>query len=223
MAFTDHYKRASIVLERTVDIESLKDTFNLEVFKERTWTKLLNPRGDVFEDIIREFFANAYVEGDHINCWVREREFTISRELIQDVLEIQPTTLDTSLHYDEKKEKREPFVQVLEGQLKKRALHMIEFTPKMRALAYIMILNLYPMKNLTTLSAPRTVFLYDLLTHKKIDICSHIYHLFIKSITKRNLRLTLPFLSLVMSLISRVRVKIPSGLSVMQKEKLTNE
>ena len=115
MAFTDHYKRASIVLERTVDIESLKDTFILEVFKERTWTKLLNPRGDVFEDIIREFFANAYVEGDHINCWVREREFTISRELIQDVLEIQPTTLDTSLHYDEKKEKREPFVQVLEG------------------------------------------------------------------------------------------------------------
>ena len=36
MAIIDHYKRASIVLERTVDLESLKDTFILEVFKERT-------------------------------------------------------------------------------------------------------------------------------------------------------------------------------------------
>jgi len=50
--------------------------------------KLLNSMGDVFEDIIQEFFANAIVEGDHINCWLRGREFSITRESIQDVLEI---------------------------------------------------------------------------------------------------------------------------------------
>ena len=92
---------------------------------------MLNPRGDVFEDIIREFFANVFMEVDHINCRVRGGEFTVSRELIQDVLEIKPTTLDTFLHYDERKEKLEPLVQVLGGQLKKKALHTIEFTPKM--------------------------------------------------------------------------------------------
>ena len=123
--------------------------------------------GDVFEVIIREFFANAFVKGDHINCWVRGREFTISRKPIQEVLEIRPTTPDTSLHYDERKEKLKPLVQVLGGQLKKKALHTIEFTPEMRALAYIMIFNLYSVKNLTTLFAPRTVFLYDLFTHKE--------------------------------------------------------
>ena len=69
-------------------MESLKDTFIPKVFKERTWTKLLNPMGDVFEDIIGEFFANAIVEGDHINCWLRGREFLVSRESIQEVLEI---------------------------------------------------------------------------------------------------------------------------------------
>ena len=68
MVYIDHYKNASIVLERRVDIESLKDTFIPEVFKERTWNKLLNPMGDVYDCIIREFFANAFVEGDHINC-----------------------------------------------------------------------------------------------------------------------------------------------------------
>ena len=66
MAIIDHYKRASIVLERTVDLESLKDTFISEVFKEWTWTKLLNSMGDMFEVTIREFFANVFVEGNHI-------------------------------------------------------------------------------------------------------------------------------------------------------------
>ena len=94
MADIDHYKNTSIVLERIVDIESLKDTFIPKVFKQRTWTKLLNPMGDVFEVIIKEFFANAFVEGDHINCWVRGKEFIVSRELIQEVLEIQPMTPD---------------------------------------------------------------------------------------------------------------------------------
>jgi len=94
-------------------------------------------------------------------------------------------------------------VEILGGQLNKKTLHTISFTLEMRTLAYIMIFNLYPVRNLTNLSAPRTIFLYDLFTHMEIDIYSHIYHLFIKCITKKNSRLTLPFPSLVMSLITR--------------------
>ena len=134
-----------------------------------------------------------------------------------------PTTLDSSLHHGKRKENLKPLVQVLGGQLKKKALHTIEFTPEMRALAYIMIFNLYPVTNLMNLWSPKTVFLYDLFTHKEIDICGHIYHLFIKSIMKRSARLTLPFPSLVMFLISRAKVKIPSGLLVMQKEEPISE
>ena len=152
MAYIDHYKNASIILERRVDIESLKETFIPEVFKERTWTKLLNPMGDAYDCIIKEFFANAIVEGEHTNCWVRRREFTISRDSIQELLEIRPTTLHTSLYYDERKEKLEPFVQV----------------------------------------------------HKEEKF-------------KAN------FTILVMSLTSRERVKIPSGLPVMQREEPINE
>jgi len=80
MGFNDHYKRASIILERTVDLESLEGTIIPEVFKERTWTKLLNPMGNVCGDVIWEFFANAIVEDDHINCWLKGREFSISRD-----------------------------------------------------------------------------------------------------------------------------------------------
>ena len=80
MAFNDYYKQAPIILERTVDLDSLKGTFIPDVFKERTWTKLLNSMGDVLEDIIQEFFANAIVEGDHINYWLKGREFSVTRE-----------------------------------------------------------------------------------------------------------------------------------------------
>ena len=54
--------------------------------------------GDVFEDIIREFFANAIVEGDLINCWLRGREF------YKEILEIWPTTPDISIIWWEKGE-----------------------------------------------------------------------------------------------------------------------
>ena len=78
MTLNDHYKRAPIILEMTVGLESLEGTFIPEVFKERTLTKLLNLMGNVYEDFIREFFANTIVEGNHINCWLIGREFSIS-------------------------------------------------------------------------------------------------------------------------------------------------
>ena len=89
---------------------------------------------------------------------------------------------------------------------------------EMRALAYVMIHNLYPVTNLTTLSAPRTRFLYDLFTHKEIDICGHIFHVLKKSIEKQNSRTVMPFPSLIMGLIVKTRFKIPSGLKVVQRD-----
>ena len=89
---------------------------------------------------------------------------------------------------------------------------------EMRALAYVMIHNLYPVTNLTTLSAPRTRFLYDLFTHKEIDICGHIFHVLKKSIEKQNSRTVMPFRSLIMGLIAKTRFKIPSGLKVVQRD-----
>ena len=47
MAYNDCYKRATIIMERVVKLETLEDTCIPEVFKERTWTKLLNPSGVV--------------------------------------------------------------------------------------------------------------------------------------------------------------------------------
>ena len=76
LKYNDYYKRATIIMERVVKLETLEDAFIPEVFKERTWTKLLNPVGVVYLEIIREFFSNASVEGDNINCWVRTKSLS---------------------------------------------------------------------------------------------------------------------------------------------------
>ena len=126
--------------------------------------------GNVYKEVIREFYPNAIVEWDCINCWLKSREFYITMESIQEILEVRPTTSHTSLQYDERMKNLGPIVEVLGGQINKKALHTIPFTLEMRTLAYIMIFNLYPVRNLTNLSAPRAIFLFDLFTHKEIDI-----------------------------------------------------
>ena len=204
-------------MERVVAMETLENTFISKVFRERTWTKtkLLNPSGNVYAEIIREFVANAIVEGERINCWLQGREFYVTREFIQEILEVYPPTQQSHIQYDDRLDFLVPIAKLFGCDLKKKVLNTIHFTPEMRTLAYIMLHDLYPIKNLTTLSGPRTIFLLDLFTHKEIDICSHIYYLFTKCITKRNSRMVLPFPSLIVAFIARARVKLPSGLSMM--------
>ena len=105
-------------------------------------------------------------------------------------------------------------IRTLGGTPKKSPMNTIPFSPEIRALAYVMIHNLYPVTNLTTLSTPRTRFLYDLFIHKEIDIYGHIFHVLKKSIEKQNSRTVVPFPSLIMGLIAKTRFKFPSGLTV---------
>ena len=100
----------------------------MEVFKERMCSKLLNLMGKVYEEIIWEFYANAIVEGDRINCWLKGREFYVTRETIQQILVVRPMTPHTSLQYDERREKQGPIMEVLRGKINKKALHTIPFT-----------------------------------------------------------------------------------------------
>ena len=90
LKYNDCYKRATIIMEMVMKLDTLEDTCIPAVFKERTWTKLLKPNGVMYSEIIKEFFSNASVEGDHIDCWVRHKEFVITREIIQEFLEVSP-------------------------------------------------------------------------------------------------------------------------------------
>ena len=102
MKYNDCYKGATIIMERVANLDSLEGTFILKVFKERTWTKILNPFKVVYSEIIREFFSNAAIHGDCIECWVRHKEFVISREIIQGFLEVRPPSQPIEVQYEDK-------------------------------------------------------------------------------------------------------------------------
>ena len=131
----------------------------------------------MYSKIIKEFFSNARVDGDHINCWVRHKEFVITRESIQDFLEVCPPSQPITVQYDDRLESIKEMVRLLGGTLNKKSMNTTPFSLEIRALAYVMIHNLYLVTNLTTLSALRTIFLYDLFTRKEIDIYGHIFHI----------------------------------------------
>ena len=149
---------------------------------------------------------------------MRHKEFVITRESIQEFLEVHPPSQPITVQYDDRLESIEEMVTILGGTLKKSSMNTIPFNPEMRTLAYVMINNLYPVTNLTTLSPPRAIFLYDLFLYKEIDICGHIFHLLTKSIEKQNSRTVMPFPSFNMGLIAKTRLKLPSGLTVVQRD-----
>ena len=151
-------------MERVIKLDTLEDACIPAVFRERMWTKLLNLVGVVYSDIIKEFFSNASVEGDYIDCWVRHKEIVITRESIQEFLEIHPPSQPITVQYEDHLDSIEEMVLTLGGTLKKTSINTIPFSPEIRTLAHVMIHNLYPVINLTTLSIPRTIFLYDLFT-----------------------------------------------------------
>ena len=112
----------------------------------------------------------------------------ITREIIQDFLEVRPPSQPIEVQYEDRLGSTEEMIRALGGTPKKSSMNTIPFSPEMRTLAHVMIHNLYSVTNMTTLSAPRTRFLYHLFTHKEIDICGHIFHVLKKSIEKQNSR-----------------------------------
>ena len=64
---------------------------------------------------------------------------------------------------------------------------------------------------------PLTLFISP-LTQEEIDICGHIFHLLKKSIEKQSSRTIMLFPSLIMGLIAKTRLKLLSGLTVVQRD-----
>ena len=110
----------------------------------------------------------------------------ITRDNIQEFLEIRPPSQTITVQYEDRLDSIEDMVLTFGGSAKKSSINNISFSSEMRTLAHVMISNLYLVTNLMTLSIPRTIFLYDFFSHKEIDIRGHIFHLLKKINKKKN-------------------------------------
>ena len=73
VAFQTHekyFKDVKPLLERALDQLSLSDTDIPKWFATKDWNYLLSTLDDAYENLVKEFYANAIVEGDELKCWV---------------------------------------------------------------------------------------------------------------------------------------------------------
>ena len=60
-----------MLVERAIEQVSLLDTKIPKWLATKNWNYLLSNLDDAYENMVKEFYANAIVEGDELKCWVR--------------------------------------------------------------------------------------------------------------------------------------------------------
>ena len=85
------------LLERVVDQSSLFDTNIPKWFAYKDWNYLLSDLDVAYENLVKEFYANAIVEGGELKCWVRRKSFSVSPTYFAEILHINRPMLKSSL------------------------------------------------------------------------------------------------------------------------------
>ena len=92
----------------------------------------------------------------------------------------------------------------------------------MRCLTTIMMLNLYPVRKLTTINNARAIFLMELKEKTFRDISSHIFDTIVDE-TRTTSRAKLIFPSLLMRLFRLKGIDIPQDISLMPTPSVINK
>ena len=66
--YANYFRDASLLVERVVDQPSLMDTKIFEWFATKDWNFLLSDLNYAYENLVKEFYANAIVEGEELKC-----------------------------------------------------------------------------------------------------------------------------------------------------------
>ena len=127
------------------------------------------------EPLIREFYANARIREDEIDCWIRGHEFTFDASDIDEVLGLEGLDDHNFTNYKDRMLSIETVQSHIGGVREGRCLNTNAFPANMRCLTTIMMFNLYPVRKLTTINNARAIFLMELKEKTFIDISSHIF------------------------------------------------
>ena len=76
-AYLNCFKDAPMLIERVIEQASLLDMNIPKWFASKDWNYLLSNFEDPYEELVKEFYANAIFDGDELRCWVREKDFIV--------------------------------------------------------------------------------------------------------------------------------------------------
>ena len=97
----NYFRDATPIVERAVDQPSLCET-NIPIwFATKDWNFLLSDLDVAYVNMVREFYANAIIEGDELKCWVRGKSFSMSPIYLANILHINRPMLAITSVYDD--------------------------------------------------------------------------------------------------------------------------
>ena len=70
-AYENYFMKAPLLVERVLEQGSLLDSNILKWFANKDWNFLLSSLEEPYEQMVKEFYANAISKGDKLKCWVR--------------------------------------------------------------------------------------------------------------------------------------------------------
>ena len=138
-----------MLVERVVDQSSLLHTNILIWFATKDWNFILSNLEDAYENLVKEFDANAIVEGEEIKCWVRGKRFSVTPVYQAEILHINRSILPIPLVYDEPNLDEEVLREALGANLEFssnwKSISVASLSPELRLLTMIMCSNLNPL------------------------------------------------------------------------------
>ena len=96
----NYFRDATPLLERPVDQFSLHDIEIPQWFAHKDWNYLLSNLDEACENLVKEFYANAIVEGEELKCCVRRKSFSVSLAYLAEILHINRLMLKNPPVYD---------------------------------------------------------------------------------------------------------------------------
>ena len=141
---------------------------------------------EAYENLVKEFYANAIVEEEELKCWVKGKSFSVSVAYLAEIFDINRPMLKHSPVYDDLCPDEELLKNGLEQDLEfssnGNSVSLSSLPPKLRVLTIVMFHNLYPLSSTGYMNLGRALFLHDLISDVEIDICAHIFHLLRKTV-----------------------------------------
>ena len=150
---------------------------------------------------MKEFYANANVEGEELKCWVCGKTFFVTPAYLAEILHINRPMLRNPLVYDDLYLEEDLLWEALSKDLEfspnGNSINVSSLSPELRVLTIIMFHNLYPLSSTKYMNLGRALFLHNQISDVEIDICAHIFHILHKTVIRTDSRICIPFCCLV--------------------------
>ena len=141
------------------------------------------------------------MEGEELKCWVRRKSFSVSPAYLAKILHINRPILKNPLVYDDlcpnEELLRDGFGQDLEFSSNGNSVNVSSLPPILRVLTIVKFHNLYALSSTGYMNLKRALFLHNLISDVKIDICAYIFHVLCKTVLWTESRICVLFCCLI--------------------------